>query len=96
MKNNQVIVVRDIFKRIGLASILGTVLIGLLLARFINVTPFAGIIVLSSGITLVFVVLLRKTDSLIFGWFFLTSFFYFIIYSLFPGVLPSLYYYQKI
>jgi O-antigen ligase len=91
---SQVIVIREIFKRIGLASILGIVLIGLLLARFINVTPFAAIIVLSSGITLVFVVLLRKTDYLIFGWFFLTTFFYFIIYSLFPGVLPSLYYYQ--
>lgn len=88
MKSNQVIEIREIFRRRGLVSILGSILIGLLLARFIMVSSAAGVVVLSSGIALVFVIVLRKADYLIFGWLVVTSVIYFIMYRFFP---PSYY-----
>lgn len=88
MRANLLIAIREIPKRRGLASILGSVLIGLLLARFIRVSPSAAILVLSSGIALVSVILLRKTDYLIFSWLVVTSVIYFIMYRFFP---PSYY-----
>ena len=88
MKTNQLIEIREIFKRRGLASTLGGVLVGLLMARFIMVSSAAGVVVLSSAIALVFVVVLRKADYLMFGWLVLTSVIYFIMYRFFP---PSYY-----
>ena len=92
MRTNLLVAIRELFKRRGFSAALFGVLLGLLLARFIQITPFAAMIVLCSGITFVLVVLLRKADLLIFGWFFLTSFFYLIIYRFFPYVLPPEYY----
>jgi O-antigen ligase len=52
------------------------------------ISPAAAIIALSSGIVLALTIFLRKTDYLIYAWFFLTSLIWFIM----GGLLPSSYY----
>jgi len=65
--------------------ILAAILIGLALARFIIISPYGGIVALSSGIVIALTVLLRKMDYLIIGWFILTSLMWLIILRLFPA-----------
>lgn len=88
MKSNQFIGIREILRRRGLASILGGVSIGLFLGWLTTVSAPAAVVMLSSGIVFVLVILLRKTDYLIFSWFVVTSAIYFIMYRFFP---PSFY-----
>lgn len=76
---NLLTVIRAISKRRVSASILGSVLIGLILARFMTLSPLLAIMLLSCGIVLAVTVLLRKTDYLIFSWFILTSLIWLIL-----------------
>ena len=88
MRANLLIAIRAISKRRGSVIVPASVLLGLVLARLIKISPAAAIVVLSSGIALVSVILLRKTDYLIFSWLVVTSLIYFIMYRFFP---PSYY-----
>jgi len=82
--------IKRIPERRGLLLVLLSLSVGLILACFINLSPKAGVVVLLSGTAFVFVILIRKTDNIIFGWFFLTSFFYFLTWNFFP--IPPHYY----
>jgi O-antigen ligase len=88
MRNSQVMMIRAIPKYRGAVIIVGSVLVGLVLARFMMISPTAAIIALSSGIVLAITIFLRKTDYLIYAWFFLTSLIWFIM----GGLLPWSYY----
>ena len=76
--------IKEIPKQRGAVITLGSVLIGLVIARFIMISPFAGIVFLSSAIVVVITVFLRKIDYLIFAWFALTSLIWLFLHSLFP------------
>jgi len=82
MRTNLLVTIREIPRRRGSAIILGSILLGLVLARFMMISPLAAILVLSSGIILALTFLLRKINYLIFGWFCLTSMIWFIMRSL--------------
>ena len=82
--SNRLPLVRKAIKQRGVVVILGSILIGLLLARFTMVSPFAAIIFLSTGIVVVITVFLRKTEYLIYTWFVLTSLLWLIIVQLVP------------
>ena len=83
--NSRAVMVRGGPKHRSTVIILGSIIIGLVLARFMMISATAAILVLSSGIVLVVTVLLRKTDYLIFAWFVMTSLIWFILLRLLPG-----------
>lgn len=70
----------------GTAFIVTGVLIGLVLARFLLISPAAAIVILSCGIVVAVTVFVRKTEYLIYAWFVLTSLVYFIMVRLLPPV----------
>ncbi|UCG81409.1 MAG: O-antigen ligase family protein [Desulfobacterales bacterium] len=84
----QLPLVREAIKRRGAVVMLGSILIGLLLSRFIMISPRAGIMFLSAAILLSITVAIRKIDYLIFAWLVLTS----VINLILWNVLPEHYY----
>ncbi len=82
--NSRLMTIRGIPKHRGTVIILGSILIGLVLARFMMISPAAGILALSCGIVLASTVLLRKTDYLIYAWFFLTTIVWLVMLRLLP------------
>jgi O-antigen ligase len=72
----------------GTVIIIGSILIGLVLARFMMISPTAAVVALSCGIILAVTFLVRKIKHLIFGWFVLTSMMMLILLR----VLPPAYY----
>ena len=71
-------------KRRGLGIVVGSILVGLVLARFVMISPTAAVIVLSCGIVLSLTLLLRKMEHLIFLWLILTTFVWLILYRFLP------------
>lgn len=76
--------IREIPKRKGSLGILFSVLLGLLLARLVMISPSVAIIVLSSGVVLALTIFLRKTDYIIVAWVILTTFVWIIMIRLLP------------
>ena len=68
----------------GAVGLLGSVLVGLVLAYFIGVSVHAAVLVLSGGIVLALVLFLRRIDFLIYGWFFFSGFVVFLTRHLMP------------
>ncbi len=83
-RNSRLMMVRGGDKHRGAVILLGSIIIGLILARFMMISPAAAIIALSCGIVLAVTVFLRKVDYLIYAWFFLTSFVWLIMVRLLP------------
>lgn len=84
MRTGVLMAIKEIPKRRGAVVILASILIGLILARFMMISPTAAIIALSFGIVCAFTVFLRKTDYLIYAWFVLTSVVFLIMVRLLP------------
>jgi O-antigen ligase len=87
-RNNRSMMVRGEGKHRGAVFVFVSVIVGLVLAIFMMISPAAGIIALSSGIVLAFTIFVRKTDYLIYAWFFLTSFIMLIMRNLLPEYYP--------
>ena len=83
-RNSRLMMVRGGDRHRGAIIILGSVIIGLVLARFMMISPSAAIIAVSSGIALALTIFLRKTDYLIYAWFILTGFVSLIMTRLLP------------
>jgi O-antigen ligase len=83
-RNGRLMMVRRSPRRGGAVIIVGSILVGLVIARFMMISPIAAVFALSSGIVFAVTVLLRKTDYLIFAWFVLTSFVFLIMGRLAP------------
>jgi O-antigen ligase len=69
----------------GTVVIIGSILIGLVLARFIMISSFLAVTFISSGIVLTLTVFVRKVDYLLYGWFVLTSLIMLIVLRVFPS-----------
>lgn len=83
VRTDFLVAIREIPKRRGAVIIIGSVLVGLALSRFVMISPTAGVMAVSAaavGLT----VLLRKTDYLILAWFVSTTFVWFILFRLLP------------
>lgn len=83
VRTNLLVAIREIPKRRGAVIIIGSVLVGLALARFVMISPTAGVVAVSAaavGLT----VLLQKTDHLIVAWFVSTTFVWLILFRLLP------------
>ena len=87
-RNGRLMMVRGEGKHRGAVFIFVSVIVGLILARFMMISPAAGIIALSSGIVLAFTIFVRKTDYLIYAWFFLTGLIMLIMMRLVPEYYP--------
>ena len=88
MKTDLLMTTREIPKHRGTVFIVAGVLIGLVLARFLIISPAAALVILSCGIVIAVTVFVRRTDYLIYAWFILTSLIWFVMVRLLP---PSYY-----
>lgn len=87
-RNSRLTMVRNGPKHKGTVIIVISILIGLILARFIMISPAAAVVALSCGIVLAVTLFLRRIDYLIFGWFVLTG----LVLYILTRLLPSSYY----
>lgn len=81
-------ILRNINKPQAIALVLGGLLVGLILARFLIISPLAGLVAFASAIILVITILIRKIEYLLIGWIVLTSVIWFVL----TRVLPPHYY----
>ncbi len=87
MKTSLLQVVARSLRRSAFIVIVGCVLMGLALGRFIIISPIAGLLLLSSGVVLTLTVLVRKTDYLLGAWFVLTT----LVWAIMARWLPQYY-----
>jgi O-antigen ligase len=84
VQSNRFMVLREIPRQRGIVVVVGGVLVGLVLARFVMVSLPAAIVALSTGIVLILTIFVRSIGHLLLGWFVLTNFIWLILTRFFP------------